>query len=111
MNTSTDTIKKKKQKRKKSVSFKNIKPKQKIESKQAIKPITQILNQPNTPQKSILKTTRKISQPKRFTEKQIVEILGILMKLNKLENYVVVIKNAVPKKLCKKALQELKEAD
>jgi len=33
------------------------------------------------------------------------------MKLNKLEDYVIVIKNAVPKKLCKKALQELKEAD
>ena len=83
-NNTPNNVKKIKQKRKKSVSFKNIKPKQKLESKQAIKPITQILNQQNIPQKSILKTTRRMSQPKRFTEKQIVEILGILIKLNKL---------------------------
>lgn len=33
------------------------------------------------------------------------------MKLDKLEDYVVVIKKAVPKKLCEKAFKELKEAN
>ena len=81
--------KKRKQRQKKSVSFKD------QNSHQPKNDISKILNQkssliqkslskPEPTQKPILKAGRRISQPKRFSETQIVDILGILVKLNKL---------------------------
>ena len=82
-------------KKKKSVSFKTV---QKQPINTYFKPSSENINTENIPKienpepklkpkpKPILKTIKKISQPKRFTESQIVEIIKILVKLNKLEH-------------------------